>query len=72
MTEYLSLMGGEPYSDQIKTLNNGWRVLARPIAGRTEAYKFANVTQAKEKASLYPGAWVSIDRPFYVRVPDPA
>ena len=60
------------YQDQIKTLPNGWRVLAHTVKGQIEPYRFSNVTQAKAKAAMYPGSWVVVSRPFYVRLPDNA
>ncbi len=63
-----TLSSNEEY--QVKVLSGGKRVLAREVNGELEAYKFANITQAKKKAALYPGSWVAaIGRPFYVRVP---
>lgn len=52
-----------------KVLANGWRVLAHVVKGEVEPYRFSNVTEAQAKAAMFAGAWVTISRPFYVRLP---
>jgi len=51
-------------------LRNGLRVLAKTWKGAPSAYTFANLKQAYAKAALYPGAWVTAGRPFYVVLPN--
>lgn len=70
------MLPGEITCYTTKKLNNGWRVAARVVHGELEAYKFANLTQARAMAdklnagdTIPTACWhVTPGRPFYVRV----